>query len=76
MDKPSQSKAVVKFGSAVRKIRLAKKLTQLQLAEEIGIDIAHLSRIERGQKDISLATAAKIAQAIGLRLYLGEHRLV
>lgn len=76
MEKKRQNKAVVKLGVAVRKIRLANKQTQLELAEQIGIDVAHLSRIERAEKDISLSTAAKIAEAVGLRMYFGEHRLV
>lgn len=46
-----------------------------ELALEIGIDGAHLSRIERGQKEISLSTAAKIANAFEMELRFGKTSL-
>ncbi len=44
-------------------------------ALELGIDAAYLSRIERGQKNISLSTAAKLADALGLEIMFGEWKL-
>lgn len=37
------------LGEKIRQIRKAKGLTQEQLAEKIGIDNKHLSRIEKGR---------------------------
>lgn len=34
------------FGQTVKKLRKAKKLTQLELAERIGVDFTYISKIE------------------------------
>lgn len=44
-------------------------------ALELGIDSAYLSRIERGQKNISLSTAAKLADSLGMEISFGEWKL-
>lgn len=69
------NKAVYKFGEALYEIRKAKKWTQLQLAEELGLDIAYISRIERGEKNISLSTVVKIADLLGLEVTFGKYKL-
>jgi transcriptional regulator with XRE-family HTH domain len=69
------NKAVYKFGEALHEIRKAKKWTQLQLAEELGLDIAYISRIERGEKNISLSTVVKIADLLGLEVTFGKYKL-
>jgi len=43
-------------------------------ALELGIDAAYLSRIERGQKNISLTIAAKLADALNFELFLGGRK--
>ncbi len=42
------------IGSRIKKARLAKKLTQEELAEKVNVSIAFLSRIERGSSHINL----------------------
>ncbi|HEY9788730.1 MAG TPA: helix-turn-helix transcriptional regulator [Candidatus Obscuribacterales bacterium] len=71
----NESRAVKIFGKAVREIRQERGLTLEALATEIDIDAAHLSRIERGQKEISLATAVRIADALGEKLTVGKYTL-
>lgn len=66
------SRAVQIFGQTVQQIRKDRQMTLEELALEIGIDTAHLSRIERGQKDITLSTASKVANSLGLELKLGK----
>lgn len=68
-------RAVDKFGRALREIRLEHDWTQLQLAEELGLDVAYISRIERGEKDISLSTVERIANALGMTIRFGKYRL-
>lgn len=41
-------------GERLKKARLSKKLTQEDLAEEMDISVAFLSRIERGKSPINL----------------------
>ncbi len=69
------SRAVQLFGKAVQKVRKDRGMTLEAFASEIGIDTAHLSRIERGQKGITLSTAVKIAESIGLDLKVGRTKL-
>jgi transcriptional regulator with XRE-family HTH domain len=50
-----------KLGLKIKELRKAKKLTQTQLAEKVGIDYKHLSRIEVGSSFPSINTLGKIA---------------
>ena len=43
-------------------------LSQAELARKIGTDQASISRIERGERNITLETLAKITRALGLKL--------
>ena len=49
------------LGLRIKEVRKNKKLTQTQLAEKIGIDYKHLSRIEVGSSYPSINTLEKIA---------------
>lgn len=42
------------MGERLKKARLSKKLTQEDLAEEMDVSVAFLSRIERGKSPINL----------------------
>ncbi len=72
----STNSTVTKFGRIIQTIRKQRKLTLEIMSADIGIDAAHLSRIERGQKEITLSTAAKIAKALDLELSLGTYKLI
>jgi transcriptional regulator with XRE-family HTH domain len=63
------------IGSEIRRLRLDAGLSQRRLATAAGIDQAHLSRIERGQADVSVTSFVALADALGgdarLRIYPG-----
>lgn len=46
-------------------LRKAKKLTQTQLAEEVGISPSYVTLIETGKRRVPVWTAKKIAAALG-----------
>ena len=46
----------IQFGNNLRRIRLEKGFTQEQLANEIGVEISQISRIERGVISTSIYT--------------------
>lgn len=69
------NRAVKRFGKAIQEIRKNREMSIEAFALELGIDAAYLSRIERGQKNISLSTAAKLADALGLEIVFGERKL-
>lgn len=53
---------------AIKKVREAAGLTQTALAEKIGVPVRTLGSWERGEREIDLADAWKIADAVGARL--------
>ena len=52
----------VLLGKRIREYRLKHGLTQFQLAEKLGIDDKHLSRIELGKNMPQAAVIAKLAE--------------
>jgi transcriptional regulator with XRE-family HTH domain len=59
-------KAIV--GANVRRLRLAKGMTQEQLAADAGIDLTYAGGIERGRRNPSLEVLVRIAAALGVDL--------
>jgi len=55
-----------KAGKKIRKKRLALKITQIQLAEKVGLCNDYISKIERGERVPKLPCLIKILNALGL----------
>jgi transcriptional regulator with XRE-family HTH domain len=55
---------VLLVGENIRKQRLAKKFSQEAFADYIGLDRSNYGAIERGQRNISVLTLARIAEAL------------
>jgi transcriptional regulator with XRE-family HTH domain len=49
------------LGQKLRELRKERKLTLAQVSDQVGIDIAILSKIERGERKISKAIVQKLA---------------
>jgi transcriptional regulator with XRE-family HTH domain len=47
-----------------RALRLAKGLTQAQVAQRLGVDRAHVSALEMGQRNPTAVSLSEIAQAL------------
>ena len=58
-----------RFGEVVRRLRKAAGLSQEALADLCGLHRTYIGSIERGEKTVTIATANKIADAFGLRLW-------
>ena len=56
------------LGSRIKELRVKAKLTQAQLAENVGIDPKHLSRIEGGKNYPSLDTLEKLAYSLNIQI--------
>ena len=52
------------IGSRIKKARIAKNLTQEDLAEKIDISVAFLSRVERGNSHINLKRLNQICNLL------------
>lgn len=50
----------------IRDHRIAAGLTQAELAETVGIDHTHLSRIERGERSPSVRVLMRLCEALAL----------
>lgn len=50
-----------------RALREARGLSLREVAEPAHIDPAHLSRVERGKRNLSLPATLRLARALGLR---------
>ncbi len=62
------------FGTALRSIRNEKEISLLNLGLSIDSDASHISKIESGS-DVSLSTLLRLAKALQVDVYFGEHRL-
>ena len=56
------------FGETVRELRLAKGLSQEELAFKSGVHRTYLGGIERGERNPALRNIAAIAEALGVSL--------
>lgn len=54
------------FGAALRNERLARHLTQQQLAFDAELSLTYIGEIERGQRMISLDTLRRLAAALNM----------
>ena len=57
------------FGENVRKYRIAMGLSQEDFAEKCGLHRTYISAIERFQRNISIESVQKIADALGMESY-------
>ena len=55
-----------KFGLNVGFYRKRRKMTQLQLAELVGIDRSHISAIELGNVGVSFDVIFKLCEVLGV----------
>jgi len=52
------------LGLNVKNRRLQKQWTQLELCHAAGIDLSYISRIERGQVNVSIEALLKVSAAL------------
>ncbi len=57
------------LGEKIRQLRKSKGLTQEQLAEKIGIDNKHLSRIEKGRHMPTYNILKRLAKVLDFDIY-------
>lgn len=58
----------VRLGVLIRQLRLQAGMSQEEFADLCGLHRTYIGFIERGEKTITIETANKIAQALGLTL--------
>lgn len=58
------------LGEKIQRVRKSKNISQMKLAEMIGVQTTTIGNIERGETDTSVYTIFKIAEA--LRVHIKE----
>ena len=58
----------VKFGKQLRHIRIQKGLSQEKLANLAELDRTYIPSIEKGERNISIETIAKLAKALEVEI--------
>ncbi len=51
----------------LRAVRIAQGLSLREAAKQAGMTAAHLSRVERGEKQLSVDALGRLAEVLGLR---------
>jgi transcriptional regulator with XRE-family HTH domain len=65
---PKRNPILAAFGRNVRKRREARDLTQESLAEKAELDRTYISDVERGARNVSILSIARIAKALGMSI--------
>lgn len=60
----------IQLAEQIRQIRTKLGLTQQQVAEKLGVIQQFVSKIERGEENVSVDTLKRIAEALGRRLVI------
>lgn len=68
MNKHEKNTILINFGKNLRLTRLEKGFTQEQLANELGIEISQISRIERGVINTSITTLYSISKVLNVNV--------
>ncbi len=63
-----KNELTIEISHRIKEIRESKNYTQEQLAEKSKVDRSYIGHIEQGKKCISIFTAKKIAEGLGLTL--------
>ena len=61
-----QHRALVALGRAIREARLAKGISQEQLALMAEVDRSYVGRVERGDNNAALLTLVRLASALDM----------
>jgi transcriptional regulator with XRE-family HTH domain len=57
------------FGVNLRRLRLDAGLTQMELSNRSGLDMAEISRLETGLRDVRLSTIVRLADGLEVAVH-------
>jgi DNA-binding XRE family transcriptional regulator len=66
----SMSITAGRFGKRLRQLRIARGLSQIEMAHQFGIDRGHISEMESGKKNVCLPMLEVLAR--GFRVTISE----
>jgi len=65
MDEGELAEQLRGFGKNLRRVRVARRITQERLAELAGLNLRTVQRIEAGETNILVTTAMRLQKSIG-----------
>ena len=63
-----ETKFLISLGARIKELRLAKDMTQNDLANQCEFEKASMSRIEAGKTNITILTLYKISKALDVHI--------
>lgn len=73
---PYASEAAILLGQMVRKTRIDRQMSTLNVAQRAGISRGLLRRIEAGDPGCSIGAVFEVAAIVGVRLFDAEHATI
>ena len=68
MKNKNNQSPTVKFGKRIKKLRNARSISQEKLAELASVHRTYIGMIERGEKNITMLSMLKLANALEITL--------
>ena len=59
------------YGEILKNRRKELHITQETLAEKVGLKRSYIAKIEKGETDMQISSFIRVAEALGLKFYLG-----
>ncbi len=66
--KNEKDKLIIELGQNIKKIRLSKNLTQLELSIDSGVPLSQIGAIESGKINTTVRTLIKISESLDLNV--------
>lgn len=63
-----EKKFLATLGARIKELRLERKISQSELAQQCQFEKASMSRIESGKTNVTILTLRKIAVALGVEM--------
>ena len=64
----TEQASLKRLGKRIKQLRRSMVITQEELAERAGVHRTYVSMIERGEKNVTVLSAQKVATALGVSL--------
>jgi transcriptional regulator with XRE-family HTH domain len=64
----AEEKLAKRFGELVRRLRTEKGYSQEEFSFRVGLHQTYVSSVERGERNVTIGTADRIAKALGTTL--------
>lgn len=62
------STLTVRLGRAIARLRKEKGLSQEKFAQQVGVHRTYMGAVERGEKNLSIKNAERIARGLGIKV--------